>query len=322
MVRTVLTETLGIEAPVIQASLGPWSSVRLAAAVCGAGGLGTLGTATKAAEDVRADIRALRELTDRPFAVNHTMRPLDEDAWRVTLDEAPPVISLALGDPGERVEQAHAVGAKFIVQVHSVEQAKRVAELDPDVIIAQGTEAGGFGGSISTMALLPQVVDAVAPIPVAAAGGIADGRGLAAALVLGAAGINIGTRFLAAEEAEIADDWKQAIVEADSQDAVKALFVPHLLPASGDAYDVVPRVLRTAFVERWNRDVEGARLQAAELGQELIGALRRGRAHEYVPFTGQTAGLVDEVLPAAEIVRRLVAGAEAALRRADDAPAR
>ena len=314
--RTLLTETLDIEAPVIQASLGPWSSVRLAAAVCNAGGLGTLGTATKAAEDVRADIRALRELTDRPFAVNHTMRPLDEDAWLVTLDETPPAISLALGDPGERVAQAHAVGAKFIVQVHSVEQAKRVAELDPDVIIAQGTEAGGFGGAISTMALVPQVVDAVAPIPVAAAGGIADGRGLAAALVLGAAGINIGTRFLASEEAEIADDWKQAIVEADSQDAVKALFVPDLLPATDTAYDVVPRVLRTAFVERWNRDVEGARLQAAELGRELIGALQRGRAHEYVPFTGQTAGLIDKVVPAAEIVRRLVAGAEDALRRA------
>jgi nitronate monooxygenase/enoyl-[acyl-carrier protein] reductase II len=265
---------------------------------------------------VRADIRALRELTDRPFAVNHTMRPLDEDAWRATLEEAPPAISLALGYPGERVKHAHDVGAKFVVQVHSVDQAKRVGELEPDVIIAQGTESGGFGGAISTLALVPQVVDAVAPIPVAAAGGIADGRGLAAALVLGAAGINIGTRFLAAEETEIADDWKQAILEADSQDAVKALFVPHLVPASHGAYDVVPRVLRTPFVERWNRDVEGARLHAAELGQELFGAIRSGRAHEYVPFTGQTAGLIDEVLPAAEIVRRLVADAEDTLRRA------
>jgi nitronate monooxygenase/enoyl-[acyl-carrier protein] reductase II len=317
-VRTALCERLGIEVPVIQGSLGPWSSVALAAAVSEAGGLGTLGTALLSADQIRADIRRMRELTDRPFAVNHTMRPLSEEAWEATLEEAPPVVSFALGDPGERVARAHEAGAKFVFQGHTVQQVRRAAELGVDVIVAQGTEAGGFGGWVSTLALVPQAVDAAGGIPVAAAGGVADGRGLAAVLALGASGINIGTRFLASTEAEVADDWKGAIVEAESEEAVKALFAPSVLPqpSPGGFADVVPRVLHTPFVDRWNRDPEAAALEAPRLGQEIVAAIRAGRGHEYVPFTGQTAGLIREVLPVAEIMRRLVREAEAALAAA------
>ncbi|HEY1367039.1 MAG TPA: nitronate monooxygenase [Gaiellaceae bacterium] len=316
--RTALCERLGIEVPVIQGSLGPWSSVALAAAVSEAGGLGTLGTALLSADQIRADIRRMRELTDRPFAVNHTMRPLSEEAWEATLEEAPPVVSFALGDPGERVARAHEAGAKFVFQGHTVQQVRRAAELGVDVIVAQGTEAGGFGGWVSTLALVPQAVDAAGGIPVAAAGGVADGRGLAAVLALGASGINIGTRFLASTEAEVADDWKGAIVEAESEEAVKALFAPSVLPqpSPGGFADVVPRVLHTPFVDRWNRDPEAAALEAPRLGQEIVAAIRAGRGHEYVPFTGQTAGLIREVLPVAEIMRRLVREAEAALAAA------
>jgi nitronate monooxygenase/enoyl-[acyl-carrier protein] reductase II len=317
-VRTPLCDRLGIEVPVIQGSLGPWSSVELAAAVSDAGGLGTLGTALRSTEQIRADIRRVRELTDRPFAVNHTMRPLSEEAWDATLEERPPVVSFALGDPAERVAQAHEAGAKFVLQAHTVEQVRRAAELGVDVVVAQGTEAGGFGGWVSTLALVPQAVEAAGGIPVAAAGGVADGRGFAAVLALGASGINIGTRFLASVEAEVADDWKGAIVEADSEDAVKAVFAPHVLPPAspGGFADVVPRVLHTPFVDRWNRDPEAAALEAPRLGQEIVAAIRAGRGHEYVPFTGQTAGLIREVLPVAEILRRLVEDAETALAAA------
>jgi nitronate monooxygenase/enoyl-[acyl-carrier protein] reductase II len=314
-VQTPLCERLGIEVPVIQGSLGPWSSVALAAAVSESGGLGTLGTALLSADQIRADIRRLRELTDRPFAVNHTMRPLSEEAWEATLEEAPPVVSFALGDPGDRVAQAHEAGSKFVFQGHTVQQVRRAVELGVDVVVAQGTEAGGFGGWVSTLALVPQAVEAAGDIPVAAAGGVADGRGFAAVLALGASGINIGTRFVASTEAEVADDWKGAIVEAESEDAVKALFAPSVLPppTPGGFSDVVPRVLHTPFVDRWNRDPEAAALEAPRLGQEIVTAIRAGRGHEYVPFTGQTAGLIREVLPVAEIMRRLVADAEAAL---------
>jgi enoyl-[acyl-carrier protein] reductase II len=170
-VKTALTELLGIEAPIIQGSLGPWSSVGLTAAICEAGALGTLGTAIRSADDVRADIAALREQTERPFAVNHTLRPFGPEAWEATLAESPPVVSLALGHRPDLVEEAHEVGAIFVQQVHTVEQAERAVEAGADVIIAQGTEAGGFGGWISTLALVPRVVDAVAPVPVAAAVG-------------------------------------------------------------------------------------------------------------------------------------------------------
>src|SRR5262245_54333217 len=166
-----MCDSLGIEVPVIQGSLGPWSAVALAAAVSNAGGLGTLGTALRSPEQIRTDIRRLRELTDRPFAVNHTMRPLSEEAWEATLEEAPHVVSFALGDPGERVAQAHEAGAKFVLQGHTVEQVRRAAELGVDVVVAQGTEAGGFGGWGSTLALVPEAGGVAGGIPVAAGGG-------------------------------------------------------------------------------------------------------------------------------------------------------
>jgi nitronate monooxygenase/enoyl-[acyl-carrier protein] reductase II len=314
-VRTALTERLGIEAPIIQGSLGPWSSVRLTAAICEAGALGTLGTALKGPDEVRADIRRLRSLTDRPFAVNHTLRPLSEEAWQVTLEERPPVVSLALGDPGRFVEEAHAAGCLFVHQVHTVEQARRAVAAGVDVVVAQGTEAGGYGGSVAALPLVPQVVDVAGETPVAAAGGVADGRGLAAALALGASGVAMGTRFLATEEAEVPDAWKRSIAAAVSEDAVKATFAPRILPPpSAGGYDsVVPRVLRTAFVDRWNRAADAP---GDEEARELVDAIRSGRGHEYLPFTGQTAGLIDSVLPVAEVVRRVVDGADAALRAA------
>jgi enoyl-[acyl-carrier protein] reductase II len=185
MLQTPLCTLLGIEFPIIQAGMGVFTSAELAAAVSNAGGLGSVGTFLRPAEDLPQQLARLRAWTRRAFAVNHLVPTLDEGAFAHTLAARPPVIVLALGDPGDLVQRAHDVGSLVIQQVTTVPQAREAAARGVDVIIAQGGEAGGYGGTIATFALLPQVVDAVRPLPVVAAGGIADGRGLAAALVLG-----------------------------------------------------------------------------------------------------------------------------------------
>jgi enoyl-[acyl-carrier protein] reductase II len=155
------------------------------------------------------------------------------------------------------------------------------------------------------------------PVPVLAAGGVADGRGLAAALVLGAQGANVGTRFLASEEASADETWKRAILEAESENVVRFEVFKEILPSRSDrAYETVPRVMRTAFVEEWEGRPEEARREAERLRAELMSAIRQRRPHELLPFTGQTAGIVHDILPAAEIVRAMVTEAEQALERA------
>jgi nitronate monooxygenase/enoyl-[acyl-carrier protein] reductase II len=320
MVRTPLCDTLGIRFPIIQGPLGgPWPpSVGLVATVSNAGALGSLPTALRSPDQVREDVAHLRDLTAGPFAVNHTMKPFVEDVFRAILEAAPPVVSLALGCSPDLVRRAHDAGSLFVQQVHSVRQAREAAEAGADVVIAQGGEAGGFGGAPGTIVLVPQVVDAVAPLPVVAAGGIADGRGLAAALALGAQGVNVGTRFLASDEAEIHPDWKAAILQAHSEDTVRARFINELVPpASPGGYESAPRVLRTPFVNEWlSRGVEELGRERVRLGEELQTAMREGTAHELLPVTGEAAGLIHDVLPAAEIVATMVAEAEAAFRRA------
>jgi nitronate monooxygenase/enoyl-[acyl-carrier protein] reductase II len=315
VLRTDICDLLGVDLPIIQAPYGAWTSAEVVAAVSNAGALGSIAAAGRPIEDLRSQLKRIRELTDRPFAANHVMRLFADEAYAATLEARPRVISVALGDPGDLVERAHEAGSLFVQQVHTVQQARQAAERGVDVIIAQGSEAGGFGGTVSTLALVPQVVDAVSPIPVVAAGGIADGRGLAAALILGAQGANIGTRFMASAEAAIPDGWKQDIVAAQSEDAVKVAFWNDVMPPEGGGYDTLPRALRTPFIERWNPQREEASREAARLREEIGNAMQQGGAHELVPFTGQTAGLIRDILPAAEIVRQLVAEAEQALQR-------
>jgi nitronate monooxygenase/enoyl-[acyl-carrier protein] reductase II len=245
---------------------------------------------------------------------------LDEAAFRATLEAKPEVVSFALGYPGDLVERAHDAGAKVIHQIHTVGQAREAAELGVDAIIAQGSEAGGQGMAlgVGAMALLPQVADAVDPIPVLAAGGVADGRGLAAALVLGAQGANVGTRFLASEEASAEEGWKRTILQSESEDVVRFDAWEGIFPpAGGGAYATVPRVLPTPFVEEWLGRTQEARREAEQLRDEVLSAIRGRTTHEVLPFSGQTAGLIHDILPAREIVERMVAEAELALTRAD-----
>jgi nitronate monooxygenase/enoyl-[acyl-carrier protein] reductase II len=259
----------------------------------------------------------LRERTERPYVVNFTQPWLQRspESFDIALEARPTAISLALGDPGEFVERAHGAGILFIQQVHTVEQARQMAARGVDVIIAQGTEAGGFTGRVAGSVLVRQVVDAVSPIPVIAAGGIADGRGLAAALVLGAHGVNIGTRFLASAEAAVSDAWKQAIVDAKSEDAVKVDVWDDIFPKpGGGAFDVVPRALRTVFIDEWQVRRADARRDAERLQDEVGSGVIRGRMEQFVPFGGQSAGLVRDVRPASEIVGTLIREAEDALR--------
>ncbi len=318
MLRTSFCELFGIDHPILQAAIWPATSPELVAAVCDAGALGTVAGVFTPADALLAQIDAVRALTERPFVVNHVVPALDEEAFAATLEARPAAVSFALGDPGEaRVAQAHEAGVKVIHQVHTAAQAQAAASYGIDVFIAQGSDAGGQGMSTgpSTMTLVPQVADAVEPVPVLAAGGVADGRGLAAALMLGAAGVNVGTRFLASEEAGAPDSWKQGIVAAASEDTVRFETWSAIMPPAPGGYEVVPRVMRTDFVARWQGRREEAAAQAKNLRAEIMGSVRDGRPDALTPFTGQTAGLIGEVLPAAEIVRRMIAGAEEALGR-------
>ena len=318
MLRTRFCELLEIEAPILQAAIWPGTAPALVGAVSEAGGLGSIGALFASAEEVRDQIERVRDLTERPFAVNHLVPILDEEAFEATLEARPAAVSFALGDPGDLVARAHEAGAKVIHQVHTVGQAREAVERGVDVVIAQGSEAGGQGmaAGVGAMALVPQVVDAVAPVPVLVAGGVADGRGLAAALVLGAAGANVGTRFLASEEAGVDAAWKRLILATEAEEAVRFEAWGAIMPSSGAGYDVVPRVIRTDFVAEWESKPEDAGRQADRLRGEIMTAIEQQRPHDLTPFSGQTAGLIREVLPAAEIVRGMVAEAEDSLERA------
>jgi nitronate monooxygenase/enoyl-[acyl-carrier protein] reductase II len=312
MLRTPLCDALGVEVPIIGAPFGPWDQVDLAAAICEAGALGSVGTALRGPDELRAQWERLRKLTDRPFAINHTVRPFDEAAFAATLAFRPAAISFHLGVAADLVARAHEAGILWIQQVMSRAQAEEALAAGADVVVAQGGEAGGNGGWVSTIVLVPQVVDLAGDVPVVAAGGIADGRGLAAALALGAQGVSMGTRFLAATEMRIADEWKQRIVEADALDAVKVANSERVMPPfNRPGGPAEPRALSTPLIAHLRDHPEW--IDPAVTGARLREALLAGRGHEYLPFSGQSVGLIDDVLPAAEIVRRVVAEAEAVL---------
>jgi nitronate monooxygenase/enoyl-[acyl-carrier protein] reductase II len=315
MLRTPLCDLLGISVPIVLAPFGPWDQVDLAAAVCGSGALGSLGTAIRSPAELREQWARLRSLTDRPFAVNHTGRPFNEEAFAATLDARPAAISFHMGVPAELIARAQDCGITWIQTVGDRPSAEAALAAGADVLVAQGSEAGGNSGWVSSLVLIPSVVDAAGDVPVVAAGGIADGRGLAAALVLGAQGASLGTRFLATTEMRVSAAWKQRITEAGALDAVKVqnaerVMPPFNLPQLGLPF--APRALRTPLTERLEYDP--GTVDPAVAGPELLAAVRAGGGEDHLPFAGQSVELIHDVLPAAEVVRRLIDEAGAALR--------
>jgi enoyl-[acyl-carrier protein] reductase II len=312
--RTELCDVLGLEVPIIQAGMSVHTSAALVVAVSEAGALGSLGAWGRPADALEAGIRQIREGTERPFAINFLPPDLDEDAFASTLSTGVPVISFATGDPGELVARAHDAGSVVTNQVTTVEHAEQAAELGVDVIIAQGGEAGGYGGEIASTVLVPQVVQRVAPVPVVAAGGFMDGPGLVAALALGASGISVGTRFLATLESPVHPDYQKRILTAGARDAVKSPRFNLLAPNPGSTgYGTAVRVLRSAFVDRV-AEVEEPE-EVSRLLEELVSAQREGTGHELVAAAGQSAGRIGNVEPAAAVVHGIVAGARAVLDR-------
>jgi NAD(P)H-dependent flavin oxidoreductase YrpB (nitropropane dioxygenase family) len=313
MLRTKVCELLGIDAPVMQAGMSTFTCAELVAAVSNAGGLGILGALLRPPSELRAEVRRIRTLTDRPFGVNHVLAHLDATALDVTFEERVPVLSLAWGDPTPIVLRAHAAGLKVVHQVPTAADAAHAAAAGVDVIIGQGTDGGGHVGFVGTLPLLPTVVDAARGVPVVAAGGIADGRGLAAALALGADGVLMGTRFLATREAPIPERWKQAILSSDESTTLRTAAFDRAVAMEWPGAEV--RAIRNRFMTEWGDRPNEAGEHAAELAPLLMQALAAGDLDLFPPMAGQSCGLIAAIEPAATIVRRTVEEAEEVLRR-------
>jgi NAD(P)H-dependent flavin oxidoreductase YrpB (nitropropane dioxygenase family) len=261
---------------------------------------------------VHEQVAAIRAATDKPFGVNYLLFRTDETSFAASLEARPPVVSFAWARPEQDLrvyfQRVHDAGLLVMHMAGEVPEAVRAAEAGADIIVAQGTEGGGHVGWMASMALVPMVVSAVAPQPVLAAGGIADGRGLVAALALGAEGVLLGTRFLATEEAPIHPYLKQAIVRSDGHDTVLTE-IPDI--AAGQVWPgAMARTLRNRFIERWAGKEWALRQHAQEVSKAAVAARQAGDVDEAPLLIGQDAGLIDTVLPAGEIVRRMVAQAE------------
>ncbi|MDQ6691776.1 MAG: nitronate monooxygenase [Candidatus Dormibacteraeota bacterium] len=309
--RTRVTDLLGIRHPVLLGGMAGASGARLVAAVSQAGGLGLLAGSTLAPAALEAEIAGIRELTSLPFGVNLLLWSASYKVETV-LAQQPAVLSTAWGNPSPYIEVAHEAGALVVHMVHDVPGAIAASMAGVDLIVAQGHEGGGHVGLQSTFTLLPQVVDAVGDIPVVAAGGIADGRGLAAALALGAEGVLMGTRFLATVEAPIPDGWKRSILEAGGHQTV---YSPVIDIANEAAWPspAAARAIRNAFLDRWVGKEDEVRERSSQLGRELAAAKRSDDRDEMAMLAGEAVGLINDLPTAAEVVERIVREAEALL---------
>ena len=315
--HTPLCDLLGIDYPVAQAPIGTASTPSLAAAVSDAGGLGSVALSWTAPDAVAGVVADIRARTGRPFAVNLVLQWSPEERLEAALAAGAPIVSLAWGDPAPWIERIHEAGAQVLTTVGSADEARHAEAAGADAVVAQGWESGGHvWGGVSTFVLVPAVRDAVT-IPVIAAGGIADGRGLAAAMVLGADGGWLGTRFLLAEEAPIHPVYRSLLLEATETSTTYARDLFHL-----GWEDASHRVLRNSTVEDWEaagRPAIGARpgegdevaLRAdgspvARYSSALPLETMTGDIEALSLWAGQGVGLVHDVLPAGEIVRALV----------------
>lgn len=313
-IRTALTDLFGLEYPIVSAPMGWVSGGRLAAAVSNAGGLGLVAGAYGDPVWLQPQLELVQAETQRPWGVGLITWYAPPESVDLALSYRPSAFFLSFGDPHRYAAQIKAAGCVLICQVQEVEAARQAVAAGADIIVAQGAEAGGHSGVRAALPLVPAVVDAVAPVPVLAAGGIADGRGLAAALMLGAQGVLVGTRFYAAAESLGHDRARARIVAANAGDTVRT-----------DVFDIVrgyypwpkpytSRALRNTFIERWQgREPE---LQAA-LAVETPAYWQARAADDFdvtAVFAGDGVDLIHAVEPAADLVRRIGAEAEDQLR--------
>lgn len=299
MLNSRLCRLLQIEYPVLQGGMAWVATAELAAAVSNAGGLGVIGAGHMPADVLRAEIRKTKAATNRPYGVNLMLRsPFVTEVMQVVIDERVPVITTGAGNPGEYIPALKSVGAKIIPVVASVALAKRLERIGVDAIIAEGMESGGHVGEVTTMSLVPQVVDAVS-IPVIAAGGIGDARGVVAAFALGAQGVQIGTRFVASTECVAHPNYKEVILRAKERSTV----VTGL--STGHPVRVLENKLTKEFFKLEKSGASTEELDNFGAGKLRLAA-REGDVQHGSVMIGQVAGLVKEVKPVAEIMQEMM----------------
>lgn len=304
--KTRVTELLGISYPIIQGGMAWVAEHHLAAAVSEAGGLGLIGGANAPGEVIREEIRKAKTLTGKPFGVNvMLMSPYAEEVAKVVAEEGVKVVTTGAGNPEKYMEMWKSAGIKVIPVVASVALAKRMEKYGADAVVAEGCESGGHIGEMTTMTLVPQVADAVS-IPVIAAGGIGDGRGIAAAFMLGAEAVQVGTRFVVAKEAVVHENYKQRIIKAKDIDST----------VTGRSHGHPIRGLRNKMTREYVRlEQEGKSFE--ELEHLTLGALRRavqeGDVSEGTVMAGQVAGMITKEQTCEEIIQEMVKQAKQCL---------
>ena len=306
--KTRITEMLGIEYPIIQGGMAWVAEHNLAAGVSAAGGLGLIGGANAPGEVVREEIRKARALTDRPIGVNvMLLSPHADDVARVVVEEGIKVVTTGAGNPEKYMQMWKEAGVKVIPVVSSVALARRMEKYGADAVIAEGTESGGHIGEETTMTLVPQVVDAVS-IPVIAAGGIGDGRGIAAAFMLGAEAVQMGTRFVVAKESTVHENYKQRIIKAKDIDSV----------VTGRTHGHPVRGLRNQMTREYTKlEQEGKSFE--ELEYLTLGALRKavqeGDVMNGTVMAGQIAGMISKEQTCKEMIDEMMEQAKKLLNR-------
>ena len=306
--KTRITELLGIEYPIIQGGMAWVAESHLAAAVSAAGGLGLIGGANAPAEVIRNYIREVKAVTDKPFGVNvMLMSPYADEVAKVIVEEGVKVVTTGAGNPEKYMEMWKAAGIKVIPVVASVALAKRMERYGADAVVAEGTESGGHIGEATTMTLVPQVVDAVS-IPVIAAGGIGDGRGIAAAFMLGAEAVQMGTRFLVAKECTVHQNYKDRVLKAKDIDST----------VTGRTHGHPVRCLRNQMTREYTKlEQEGKSFE--ELEYLTLGTLRKavqeGDVTNGTVMAGQIAGMVSKEQTCKEMIDEMMAQAETLLGR-------
>ena len=302
--QTKLTKLLGVEYPIIQGGMAWIADASLASAVSNGGGLGLISAMNANAEWVREEIRRCRTMTEKPFGVNiMLMSPYAEEVAQMVAEEKVAVVTTGAGNPSRFVKMWKEAGIKILPVVASTALARMVARAGVDAVIAEGGESGGHVGDLTTMALVPQVVDAV-KIPVVAAGGIADGRGMVAAFALGACGVQMGTRFLGADECTVSEAYKQKVLAAkDISTTVTGRRLGHPV-----------RAIKTAYMNAYAKLEADSNYPDEKLEAFGAGSLRKaakdGNVEEGCFLAGQIAGMVNKRQPAAEIIRDVMSKAE------------